>query len=135
MQIEQLATPTFKSRKEREQKTASDSPASATPTLVDPSEVTLLGWVHKESASVESTPASKKKKKKRPDESPKPSNKKKSSSKPRSDEFKDLDKKWAERFARPEAMLLSKTFAVLVEPVKKPSSVVTSDQPFLPLRT
>ena len=27
-------------------------------------------------------------------------------------------------------MLLSKTFAVLVEPVKKPPSVVTSDQPF-----
>ena len=27
-------------------------------------------------------------------------------------------------------MLLSKSFAVLVEPVKKPSSVVTSDQPF-----
>ena len=52
----------------------SDSPASATPTLVDPSEVTLLGRVHKESASVESTPASKKKK--RSDESPKPSSKK-----------------------------------------------------------
>ena len=32
--------------------------------------------------------------------------------------------------ARLEAMLLSKTFAVPVEPVKKPSSVVTSDQPF-----
>ena len=27
-------------------------------------------------------------------------------------------------------MLVSKTFAVPVEPVKKPSSVVTSDQPF-----
>ena len=34
------------------------------------------------------------------------------------------------RFARLEAMLLSKSFAVPVEPVKKPSSVVTSDQPF-----
>ena len=29
-----------------------------------------------------------------------------------------------------EAMLLSKTFAVPVEPVKNPPSVVTSDQPF-----
>ena len=28
-------------------------------------------------------------------------------------------------------MLISKTFAVLVEPVTKPCSVVTSDQPFL----
>ena len=56
--------------------------------------------------------------------------KKKSSSKPRSGELKDLDEKWTERFARLEAMLLSKTFAVPVEPVKKPPLVVTSDQPF-----
>ena len=43
VQIQQLSTPTYKSRKERDQKkTVSDSPASATPTLVDPSEVTLL---------------------------------------------------------------------------------------------
>ena len=40
---------------------ASDSAASVTPTLVDPSEVTLLGRVDKES-SANSTPASKKKK-------------------------------------------------------------------------
>ena len=104
-----------------------DSPASANRILVDPSEVTLLGLVHKESASGES-PASKKKK--RADESPKTSSKKKSSSKPRSDELKDLDEKWAEHFARLEAILLSKTFAMPVEPVKKPSSAVTSDQPF-----
>ena len=126
-QIEQLATPTYKSRKECEKKAVTDSPASATPTLVDPSEVTLLGRVHNESASVE-LPASKKKK--RSDESPKTSSKKKSSSKPRSDEIKDLDEKRAEHFARLEAMVVSKMFAVPVEPVKKPSSVVTFDQPF-----
>ena len=127
-QIQQLSTPTYKSRKERDQKkTVTDSPASATPTHMDPSDFTLLGRVHKESA-VESTLASKKKK--RADESPKPSSNKKSSSKPRSDELEDLDEKWSECFARLEAMLLSKTFAVPVEPVKKPSSVVTSDQPF-----
>ena len=61
-QVKQLSTPTFQSRKECElKKTATDSPASATPTLLDPSEVTLLGRVHKESAS-ESTSASKTKK-------------------------------------------------------------------------
>ena len=108
---------------------ATDSPASATPTLVDPSEVTLLGQVCKESASTESTPASKKK---RTDQSPKASSKTKSCSKPRSDELKDLDEKWSEHFARLEAMVVSKMFAVPVEPVKKLSSVVTSDQPFLP---
>ena len=51
----------------------------------------------------------------------------KKSSKSRSHDIKELDNKWAERFARFEAMLVSKTFAVPVEPVKKPSSVVTSD--------
>ena len=111
-QIQQLSTSTYKSRKKRDQKkTVTDSPASATPTLMDPSEVTLLGRVHKESASGES-PASKKKK--RADESPKTSSRKKSSSKPRSDELKDRDEKWAERFTRLEAILVSKTFAVPV---------------------
>ena len=123
-QIKQLSTPTYQSRKEPEQKkTTADSPASVTPTLVDPSEVTLLGRVHRESASVESLAS---KKKKRADESPKTSSRKKSS-KSRSDDIKELDDKWAERLARLEAMLVSKTFAVSVETVKKPSSVVTSD--------
>ena len=66
-------------------------------------------------------------------ESPKPSSKKKSSSKPRSNELKDLDEKWTECFSRLEAMLLSKTFSVPVEPVRTPPpppSVVTCDQPF-----
>ena len=126
-QIKQLSTPTYQSRKECEQKkSTSDSLASATPTLVDPSEVTLLGQVHQESASAE-TPASKKKK--RADESPKTSSRKKSS-KSRFDDIKELDDKWAEHFARLEAMVISETFVVRVEPVKKPSSVVTSDQPF-----
>ena len=103
---------------------------SPTPTLVDPSQVSVLGRVDGEKTIKKSeTPAGKKK---RADDSPKPSRKKsKSSNKPRSDELRDLDEKWGERFARLEAMLLSKTFAVPVEPVKKPSSVVTSDQPFL----
>ena len=124
-QIQQLSTPTYKDRKNRDKKTVSASP---TPALVDPSQVSVLGRVDGEKAVNNSeTPAGKKK---RTDESPKPSSKKKSSSKPKSDELKDLDKKWTERFARLEAMLLSKTFTVPVEPVKIPPSVVTSDQPF-----
>ena len=96
---------------------------------MDPSQVSVLGRVDGEKTAKKSeTPAGKKK---RTDESPKPSSEKsKSSSKPRSDELWDLDEKWGERFARLEAMLLSKMFAVPKEPVKKPSSVVTSDQPF-----
>ena len=96
---------------------------------MDPSQVSVLGWVDGEKTVKKSeTPAGKKK---RADNSPKPSSTKfKSSNKPGSDELGDLDKKWGERFARLEAMLRSRTFAVPVEPVKKPSSVVSSDQPF-----
>ena len=71
-------------------KAVTDSPTSATPTLMDPSEVTLLGRVDNvRAASVESTSTGKKKK--ITDDSPKTSSKKKSSSKPRSDDLKSLD--------------------------------------------
>ena len=61
-QIQHLAIPTYKSRKECEQKKAvTDSPTSATPSLVDPSKVKLLGRVEGDrAASVESNPAGKK---------------------------------------------------------------------------
>ena len=122
-QILQLATPTYRERKNKEKVSA-----SPTPTLVAPSQVSVLGRVDGEKIVKKSeTPAGKKK---RADKSPKPSSKKKSSSKARSDELRDLDEKWSECFSRLEAMLLSKAFAVPVEPVKKPPSVVTSDHPF-----
>ena len=128
-QLKQLSTPTYQSRKERElKKSSSDSPASATPTLVDPADVSVLERVHKESDG--SSPSSKKKRAD-PSPTPKTSSKKKSrSSKSRSDDIKDLNEKWSERFARLEAMLVSKTFTVPVNPVQNPPSVVTSDQSF-----
>ena len=92
--------------------------------LVGPSDVTLLGWVHTDKpSSVESTS----KKKRRSDSSPK-SSKRKHSSKPTSEDLKSLDDKWSERFSRLEALLLSKSFAVPVEPVR-PSTVVTREHP------
>ena len=123
-QVLQLATPTYRERKNKEKKVS----ASPSPTLVDPSQVSVLGRVDGEKTVKKSeTPAGKKK---RTDDSPKPSSKKtKSSSKPRSDELRDLDEKWG-NVSQTEAMPLSKTFSIPVEPVKKPSSVVTSDQPF-----
>ena len=42
------------------------------------------------------------------------------SSKSRSDDLKELDQKWCERFARLEAMLVSKTSTVPVNPVQYP---------------
>ena len=92
---------TYQSRKEHElKKSSSDSPASATPTLVDPANVSVLGWVHKESDG--SSPASKKKRAD-PSPTPKASSKKKFSSKSRSDDLKELYEKWCEGFARLEA--------------------------------
>ena len=108
-QIQQLATPTYKSWKERgEQKKTTETTSSATPTHVgvalsdvkhyldtDTSDVTLLGRVHTDkSSSVESTP----KKKRCSDSSPK-SSKRKHSSKPTSEDLETLDDKWSERFS------------------------------------
>ena len=77
-QILQRATPTYRERKNKEKKVS----ASTTPTLVDPSQVCVLGGVDREKTVKKSeAPAGKKK---RADEFPKPSTKKKSSSKPRS---------------------------------------------------
>ena len=99
--------------------------SDATPTLVDPSEVTLLGQVSTDKpSSVESTP----KKKKHSDGSPK-SSKRRHSSKPTCDDLKSLDDEWSERFSRLEALLLNMSFAVPVRPVN-PSAVVTREHPF-----
>ena len=115
-QVQQLATPTYKK---------SEVCSDATPTLMDPSEVTLLGWVNTDkTSSVESGPQ----KKERSDGSPK-SSKRRHSSKPTSDDLKSLDDKWSERFSRLEALLLNKSFAVPVRPVN-PSAVVTREHPF-----
>ena len=125
-QIQQLATPTYRDRKEKKA-TAS----SSAPTLVDPAYVSVLGKVEKDKASQpQSTPTAKKTKR---SESPKPSasKKKSTSSRPSAEDQKQLDDKWAERFSRLEAMLLAKTFTVPVEPVVKPASDVTiSQKPF-----
>ena len=125
-QIQQLATPTYKSRKERGEQKKSEGDSDATPTLVDPSEVTLLGRVSTDKpSSVESTLI---KKKKRSDGSPK-SSKRRHSSKPTSDDLKSLDDKWSERFSRLEALLLNKSFAMPVRPVNS-TAVVTREHPF-----
>ena len=60
-QIQQLATPTYRERKNKDMKLVSPSP---TPTLVDPSLVSVLGKVEGEKATFkhETMPAGKKKK-------------------------------------------------------------------------
>ena len=125
-QIHQLATPTYKERKERSSQKKSEELTSTSPKLVDPSEVSLLGPVNSGTQSpVDSTP---KQKKKRSDDSPR-SSKRKHSSKPTSDDLKSLDDKWSERFSRLEAMLINQSFAVPVRPVNS-ASVVPREHPF-----
>ena len=84
----QLATPTYRDRKNKDKKTVSASP---TPTLVDPSQVNVLGRVEgvKAVKKPETTPVGKKK---RSDESPKTS-KRKPSSRPSPEDLKSLDDK------------------------------------------
>ena len=92
-QILQLATP--KQEKNVESRRNLEQAVTRPPTLVDPSDVTLLGRVSTDkSFSVESTP---KQKKKCSDGSPR-SSKRKHSSKPTSDDLKSFDDNWSEKF-------------------------------------
>ena len=133
-QVQQLANPIYRDRKNKEKIMVSSSP---TPNLMDPAHVSVLGKVEGEKANVKLETSSAGKKNKRsisPKPSPRSSKKKPStSSRPSSEDLKNLDDKWAEKFARLEAMLLSKSFAVPVEPVVKPAEVITSQKPFFTL--
>ena len=120
-QKQQLATPTYRARKEHQKRTSS-------PSLLEPSSVTVLEQVEsgkgESSDRGESTPS---KKKKTSHKSPKKSTKASKAPEYQSN-LKNLDEKWSERFARLEALFLAKSFQVPVEPVQS-SSVVVSDIP------
>ena len=49
------------------------------------------------------------------------------------EDLKSLDDKWAQHFARLEAVIFAKSFAVPVEPVVKSTEVITGDKPFFTL--
>ena len=102
----------------------------ALPPLVDPSTVTVLGQVESGKGDPSDRGESTPKKKKTSHKSPKKSAKSSKVPEYQSD-VKNLDEKWSDRFARLEALFLSKTFQLLVEPVQS-SSVVVSDKPFIP---
>ena len=122
-QKKQLATPTYRIRKELQKKTDS-SP------LIDPADVTVLGQVESKgetSSDRGETPS--KKSKKTSHKSPS----KKKTSKPTDiqSELKSMDDMWSEWFAKLEALFLAKSFTVPVEPVQS-SDVVVNDRPFVP---
>ena len=121
----QLATPTYRPKKGKElqKKTAS-------PSLGDPSTVTVVGKVESAKGDSSDTGETPTKKKKASHKSPK-----KTTKPPKNSDFqadlKNLDDKWSEGFTCLEALFLSKTFQLLVEPVQS-SNVVVSEKPFLP---
>ena len=88
-QIPHLATPTYRTRKDKEhnKKTLTASPVTSTPTLVDPKDCKLIGRVEA-GGFIGDTFAGKKLQK----ETPKASKKK--TSKPTSDDLKTLHDKW-----------------------------------------
>ena len=120
-QKEQLATPTYRTQKEHQKKASS-------PPLVDPPDVTVLGQVESgkgDTSDRGETPSKKRK-------SPSKKSTKAGKTADFQSELKNLDDKWSEHFARLEAMFLTRSFTVPVEPVQR-GDVVVTDRPFIPL--
>ena len=141
----QLATPSYRIKKEkREAKKLEATPSKDNEDLIDPASVSVIGPVEKSISSnpVEAPPPDKKAKK-----DPKKVGKKDKSptatvSKPPSsftdDKIADLDSKWAERFNRLEALILTKSFEpqfsanVKITPTHSPpSSIEQGSEPFI----
>ena len=127
----QLATPSYKIKKEkREAKRAESTNPTTDDTLVDPSSVEVIGVVgDSQSSQVDSAPPEKKTKKdKLPSKSKKPVESSSTDSK-----ISELDQKWSERFNRIESLLLSKslqpsfTSEVRVSPAHTPPAGIRKD--------
>ena len=123
-QKKQLATPTYRTRKELQKKISSPSQT------VNPADVMVLGKVESRGENSDRDESPSKKAKKSSHKSPTKKKAGKSSVDFQAD-LKSMDDKWSERFARLEAIFLAKSFQVPVEPVKK-SDVVVTDRPFIP---
>ena len=115
-QCQQLATPSYKLKKEkREVKLTDPTPSQDSDQLVDPSSVSVIGVVD-EQGSVKSpapVPLPDKKPKKDNKNSKKvksPSTKASKHSTGTEDKFAELDNKWSERFSRLEALIMAKSF-------------------------
>ena len=131
-QLSQLATPSYKIKKEKREAKRSESANPTDDTLVDPASVEVIGVVgDAQSSQVDSAPPEKKSKK--------PPSKSKKVVAPSSADSKisELDQKWSERFNRIEALLLSKSLQpsfsseVRVSPTHSPPAGIQKDsEPF-----
>ena len=137
----QLATPSYRIKKKAKKLEA--TPSKDNVDLIDPASVSVIGPVEKPTSSNPEAPPPDKKAKK---DTKKVSKKDKSPtatvSKPLSsstdDKIADLDSKWAERFNRLEALILTKSFEpqfsanVKVTPTHSPpSSIEQGSEPFI----
>ena len=132
----QLATPSYKLKKEKRDARKADitSTPSKDGTLVDPSTVSVIGTVS-DTASISSPPSAVPEKKSKG--KPSSSKPKKTVEKSATDKkMEELDQKWLDRFSHLEALLISKTFqptssAVKVAPSHSPPANVPKDnEPF-----
>ena len=113
-QHQQLATPSYKLKKEkREAKLADSTPSQDSEQLVDPSSVSVIGVVDGQGSVKSPAPVPP------PDKKPKKDNK--SSKKEKSpstkvskystdEKFAEMDSKWSEGFSRLEALIMAKSF-------------------------
>ena len=140
----QLATPSYRIKKEkREAKRLEATPSKDNVDLIDPASVSVIGPVEKPTSSNPEAPPPDKKAKKdtkkvgKKDKSPTATVSKPPSSST-DDKIADLDSKWAERFNRLEALILTKSFEpqfsanVKVTPTHSPpSSIEQGSEPFI----
>ena len=131
-QLSQLATPSYKIKKEKRESKRSESANPTDDTLVDPSAVEVIGVVRDAQSSQATSVPPEKKAKKLPSKSKKVVTPSSADSK-----ISDLDQKWSERFSRIEALLLSKSFQpsfsseVRVSPTHTPPAGIRKDsEPF-----
>ena len=136
----QVSTPSYKIKKEkREAKKLESTPSIDSESLVDPSDVAILGAVYQQ-GSVESPPtvAPPEKKTKKEKASTSQTVKPIASSSKVDSQIAKLDQKWSDRFNRLEALLLARTIEptfsanVKVTPTHSPpSSTAHSTEPFI----
>ena len=125
-QRQQLATPSYKLKKEkREAKLSEPTPSQDSDQLVDPSSVSVIGVVDEQGSVKSPTPVPP------PDKKPKKDNKNSKKEKSPStkvskhstdEKFAELDSKWSERFSRLEALIMANNFSskVKVAPTHSP---------------
>ena len=135
----QLATPSYKLKKEkREAKKLESTPSKDSDTLVDPPSVSVIGAVSDQGASKSPAMAAPEKKSKKEKPSTSKSTRSAGTKIDTDSKIQELVQKWSERFNRLEALLLARsmepTFSSNVKVTtthSPPAGVIQSSEPFI----